>query len=269
MRFMYQHQISMATLAGHGVGAKVALATGCYHNEKVTGVAGFDSSPMNQYYHEPVRELRQYLNFLKTFNLSRPFASIAFELKKNIACPKWRQIFETSLTRNATGYEWNFNFDAVYNNTRNDSPSSLFNWNSTYGLYTGRAMFAFPDYSRYVHLGTNTLPMLKVCPQLHGWNDGITSVQGDENPQSKNIYNLDHWIYESEEQTQAAYAFRLRQFLKFYDGVHVLHKSRDEVVGYSVPDIANAREPRDDFPGEYQHAHYHHNWRFNKQYTKA
>ena len=51
MRFMYENHISMATLAGHGVGAKVALAAGCYHNEKVTGVVGFDSSPMNQFYH--------------------------------------------------------------------------------------------------------------------------------------------------------------------------------------------------------------------------
>ena len=160
----------MATLAGHGVGAKVALAAGCYHNEKVTGVVGFDSSPMNQFYHEPVRELRQYLQFLNSLNLNRAFSSIALDLKKNIVCPKWRSIFENNLVRSGAGYEWNFNFDAIYQNTRKDSPSSLFNWSSLYGLYTGRAMFTFPDYSRYVHLGTNTLPMLKVCPQLHGWN---------------------------------------------------------------------------------------------------
>lgn len=29
--------------------------------------------------------------------------------------------------------------------------------------------------------------MLKVCPQLHGFNEGISYVQGDENPQSKKI----------------------------------------------------------------------------------
>ena len=143
---------------------------------------------MNHFYHEPVRELRQYLDFLKGMDLARPFSSISHEMKKNVACPKWRQVFESCLDRSAAGYEWNFNLEAVYNNTRKDSPSSLFNWSTIYGLYPGRAMFAFPDYSRYVHLGTNTLPMLKICPQLHGWNDGITSVQGDENPQSTIFY---------------------------------------------------------------------------------
>lgn len=36
-RFMYENKISTATLAGHGLGAKVALAMGCYHSERVTG----------------------------------------------------------------------------------------------------------------------------------------------------------------------------------------------------------------------------------------
>ena len=34
LRFMYQHKISMATLGGHGIGGKIALATGCYHSER-------------------------------------------------------------------------------------------------------------------------------------------------------------------------------------------------------------------------------------------
>lgn len=43
----------MATLAGHGIGGKIALATGCYHYDKVTGVLALDSTPTNQYYYEP------------------------------------------------------------------------------------------------------------------------------------------------------------------------------------------------------------------------
>jgi pimeloyl-ACP methyl ester carboxylesterase len=50
IRFMYEHKISMATLGGHGLGAKIALATACYHYDKVTGTFGIDSTPMNQYY---------------------------------------------------------------------------------------------------------------------------------------------------------------------------------------------------------------------------
>ena len=55
MRFMYQNKISMATLGGHGVGGKIALATGCYHMDKVTGYFGLDTTPMNHFYHEPVK----------------------------------------------------------------------------------------------------------------------------------------------------------------------------------------------------------------------
>ena len=43
----------MATLGGHGIGAKIALAASCYHFDKVTGYFGLDSSPMDQFYHEP------------------------------------------------------------------------------------------------------------------------------------------------------------------------------------------------------------------------
>lgn len=50
-RFMYQNRISMATLAGHGIGGKIALATSCYHYDKVTGYIGIDTSPMNHFYH--------------------------------------------------------------------------------------------------------------------------------------------------------------------------------------------------------------------------
>ena len=39
MRFMYENKISTATLGGHGIGGKLALAVGCYHPERVTGRA--------------------------------------------------------------------------------------------------------------------------------------------------------------------------------------------------------------------------------------
>jgi pimeloyl-ACP methyl ester carboxylesterase len=43
-RFMYQNKISTATLGGHGFGGKVALATGMYHYERVTGSFRFSNS---------------------------------------------------------------------------------------------------------------------------------------------------------------------------------------------------------------------------------
>ena len=34
---MYENKISTATLGGHGTGVKLALATGCFHADRVTG----------------------------------------------------------------------------------------------------------------------------------------------------------------------------------------------------------------------------------------
>jgi len=34
---MYENKISTATLGGHCTGAKLALATGCYHADRVSG----------------------------------------------------------------------------------------------------------------------------------------------------------------------------------------------------------------------------------------
>ena len=58
---MYTNKISMATLGGHGIGGKIALAAACYHNEKVTGLVGVDTVPYDQYYFEPYQELRSYV----------------------------------------------------------------------------------------------------------------------------------------------------------------------------------------------------------------
>jgi pimeloyl-ACP methyl ester carboxylesterase len=50
-RLMYEHRISTATLGGHGIGAKVALAFACLHGDRTTGYFGIDSSPMDQRNH--------------------------------------------------------------------------------------------------------------------------------------------------------------------------------------------------------------------------
>lgn len=62
---------------------------------------------------------------------------------------------------------------------------SVGNWPVKAGLYPGRAHFVFPEYSRWVHLNTNTIPMLTVCPQVKGFGQDIFAYQGDENPLSK------------------------------------------------------------------------------------
>lgn len=256
-RFMYTHRISMATLAGHGLGGKIALATACYHSEKVTGYIGLDSVPTNQYYFEPFHELRGYVKNMRDISLSRPFTSISYDLKQKIKCPKWRGIFESNVIKGDTGYTTKFDLDAVWDNIKSDQPSSLVGWHPSVGCYGGRVLFAFPDESRHVYLNTNTLPMLSVCPSARGFNRDIFSLQGDTGVQN-------HWIYERDEDPNA-FAWRVAHFLRHYDGVHTLLVNRDEVGKAYIPDMQEARTPRP-IPSDIKPAHYYHNWRFNNVY---
>ena len=174
----------MATLGGHGIGGKIALAAACYHFEHVTGYFGIDTSPMNQFYHQSFREITSCFNLLNNFNINRSYPVIANELRNTIVCPKWRNIFLNNMIKTDHGYRWNFNYDAIHQNLVKESPSNLICWNSTTGVYPGRAMFAFPSHSPFVHLSTNTLPMYNICPRLQGYNEDIFCLENDENPQS-------------------------------------------------------------------------------------
>ena len=107
---MYENKISMATLGGHGIGGKIAMAAACYHFDHVTGYFGIDSSPMNQYYHQAITELRQSIAHLGSTNISRSYAAISNALKDTVICPKWRSLFLNNLVKNETGYTWNFNY---------------------------------------------------------------------------------------------------------------------------------------------------------------
>jgi len=69
VRFMYEHKISTATLGGHGFGGKLALAAGCYHHNRVTGVINVDIGPLDHRFHEPFVEFKNYINKLKTIDL--------------------------------------------------------------------------------------------------------------------------------------------------------------------------------------------------------
>jgi pimeloyl-ACP methyl ester carboxylesterase len=109
----------MATLGGHGLGGKIALAAASYNFDRVTGYFGIDTTPTNQHYFEPYQELRGYISALRNVALNRPFSSISHELRQLISCPKWRQIFESNLTKGDHSYNWKFNLDAIYHNVKN------------------------------------------------------------------------------------------------------------------------------------------------------
>lgn len=102
MRFMYSQKLTMATLAGHGLGGKLALAVGCYHAERVTGVFAIDSTPTDQRYHEAFKEVKGYVNALTQINFKTWSDKEVKEfLKENIKDPKWRANFVNNISKNA------------------------------------------------------------------------------------------------------------------------------------------------------------------------
>jgi len=73
-------------------------------------------------------------------------------------------------------YDWNFEFNYLYHNINFNKADSLGYWAMRYGIYTGRALFVFPEYSHWVHLNNNTMPMLKVCARLKGYGHDIFAL---------------------------------------------------------------------------------------------
>ena len=60
-RFMDSKKLTMATLGGHGFGAKVALATAINNMDRCTGVINLDGGPLDHRYHEAYQELAGYV----------------------------------------------------------------------------------------------------------------------------------------------------------------------------------------------------------------
>ena len=52
----------MATIGGHGFGAKLAIATATSHLDRFTGVMCLDGGPIDHTYHEAYTELRSYVS---------------------------------------------------------------------------------------------------------------------------------------------------------------------------------------------------------------
>lgn len=63
-RFMEEKQITMATVGGHGYGAKVASAFGSYFMEKTTGVICLEGGPVDNSYHEAWEEVKELVDTL-------------------------------------------------------------------------------------------------------------------------------------------------------------------------------------------------------------
>lgn len=71
VRFMDQQKLTMATLGGHGFGAKVALATAINNMDRVTGVINLEGGPLNHQYYEAYQELHQYVDAVSKFDIAK------------------------------------------------------------------------------------------------------------------------------------------------------------------------------------------------------
>lgn len=70
IRWMDEKQITMATIGGHGFGAKVAAATAAANLDRFTGVIQYEGGPLNHRYHEAYQELESYVKFAAKMDLN-------------------------------------------------------------------------------------------------------------------------------------------------------------------------------------------------------
>lgn len=61
----------MATLGGHGFGAKVATATAINHMDRCTGVINLEGGPLDHRYYEAYQELESYVDVAKSLNVAK------------------------------------------------------------------------------------------------------------------------------------------------------------------------------------------------------
>jgi pimeloyl-ACP methyl ester carboxylesterase len=93
VRFMDENKITLATIGGHGFGAKVAAATAINHNNRFTGVINLDGGPLDHRYYEAYQELAKYIEDVRNLNIEKLTAAEAIKkITEAVPHPKWRSI---------------------------------------------------------------------------------------------------------------------------------------------------------------------------------
>lgn len=84
LRFMYEHKMSTACLAGHGVGGLIALKAATRNIQRFTGYVGLDCAPVDYNNYDVFQEVKQWVNNMSTINLSKPRASILNDINEGV-----------------------------------------------------------------------------------------------------------------------------------------------------------------------------------------
>jgi pimeloyl-ACP methyl ester carboxylesterase len=88
---MDENKITLASIGGHGFGAKVATATAINHHNRFTGVICLEGGPVNNKYHESYQELVSYIEAVRNLNIDRLTSAEALKkVSERISHPKWR-----------------------------------------------------------------------------------------------------------------------------------------------------------------------------------
>jgi len=262
MRFMDQNKITMATIGGHGFGAKVAAATAINNMDRFTGVIQYEGGPINQKYHQAYRDLASYVQCANSIDLANlDQAEVFRRLDAGIKCKKWNAIFKANLNADGSSLSWENNMSALAADMKRHQPHTA-NWSESYGLWPGQALAIFAGNSEWIHLSTNTLPFYNVFPRLENkFPEQITTWANHvEGP-------MTHWLHEEPEADPSLLHSRMARWLRNQDGVHVLLADRSEIGGYWLSD--RGQDPNAGAGGEYMPEHVHHNYKYSDVYEKS
>jgi pimeloyl-ACP methyl ester carboxylesterase len=194
VRFMDKEKITMATIGGHGFGAKVATVTAVNNLNRFTGVMALDGGPLDHSHHEAYLELKSYVLAASKLDLAHSDLSAANKyLDQHITCPKWRKIFKQNIESDKNPLQWKMNLNDLAVNMNKFQPDVAI-WSHSYGLWPGQTFAHFPAHSRWIHLSTNTLPFYNVYPRLQNqFATASFNIHGtDESP-------TNHWMHEGSE----------------------------------------------------------------------
>lgn len=100
----------MATLGGHGFGAKVALATAINNMDRCTGVINLEGGPLDHRYYEAYQELEQYVTAAAQLDIARTdYAGAVKHINQNISCNRWAKAFRANLEDKGGSAAWKLN----------------------------------------------------------------------------------------------------------------------------------------------------------------
>jgi len=154
----------MATLGGHGFGAKVATATASANLNRCTGVINLEGGPLDHRDYEAYQELASYVKVASEMPLCDMGQAQKY-LNDRISCPKWASIFRQNLEAKSGEAHWMFNVEDLARDMAKRQPDVAI-YPHSYGMWPGQALALFASHSRWVHLATNTLAFYNVMPRL-------------------------------------------------------------------------------------------------------